>query len=455
MAIYAHIHKSVIRPLWDKYNNINYAQYYAAIAGISNASIKDIRQYQLAKLKKLLRHAEKNVPYYQELFRKAGIAVARINTWQDFKTIPLLEKAELRNNPQKFIDVQADVSQLIRSGTGGTTDSPIPIFYDRNRRNAKVAEMVFFRKWFSWHPESKVTYLWGAPGDFPKNDSLLAQIRNKYIDRCQFLPASLLNEQIMASYVDRINKFKPEIIQAYSNPAYLLARYILTHNKAVHRPKTLVVTAEPCYRPQRQTIKQAFDCPVTSFYGAREAGYIACECSQQQLHINSHGLFVEILKQRESARPHEIGDVVITDLLNFTMPLIRYKIGDMASIAAHPCDCGCELPRLNFFAGRETDVFVTPQGDLIPGVSLCDRVVKDCAGFAQLQFVQDRPDTLTVKMVKGGNFTQIDMRILDEAIAQYFQGKLKIEKIFVAEIPKEKSGKTRFCISKLPDSPKV
>jgi phenylacetate-CoA ligase len=105
---------------------------------------------------------------------------------------------------------------------------------------------------------------------------------------------------------------------------------------------------------------------------------------------------------------------------------------------------------MNFFAGRETDVFVTPNGEMIPGVSLTGRVIEDCRGIQQMQFVQNKIDELEVKIVRGKEFTEEDMRKLDEKLEAYFQGSLKIKKYFVNDIPREKSGKTRFCISNVP-----
>ena len=104
---------------------------------------------------------------------------------------------------------------------------------------------------------------------------------------------------------------------------------------------------------------------------------------------------------------------------------------------------------MKFFAGRETDVFITPQGDFVPGVSLCDRVIEECRGIQQLQFVQNKADELIVKIVKGSDYSSRDMMQLDARLDSYFQGKLTIVKEFVDNIPKEKSGKTRFCISSI------
>jgi phenylacetate-CoA ligase len=311
--------------------------------------------------------------------------------------------------------------------------------------------MEVFRAWFGWTPSSKVAYLWGAALDIPDLGSWKYRVRSRYVERRLYLLAAKLNASIMDHYADRLDAFAPDILQAYSNPAHLLAAHLLATGRKVRPPRAVIVTAEPCTEAQRVMIAEAFRCPVYSFYGAREAGYIATQCPEAgRYHVNTHGLCLEIVREGHPVPAGEMGHVLLTDLLNLAMPLIRYQIGDLAALSPEACPCGRALPVLEFFAGRETDVFVTPEGDLVPGVSLCDRVVTECAGFSQLQFVQDVPEALTVKMVKGPRYSERDMRILDEVLRDYFGGRLAIEKVFVEDIPRAASGKTRFCISNVP-----
>jgi phenylacetate-CoA ligase len=210
----------------------------------------------------------------------------------------------------------------------------------------------------------------------------------------------------------------------------------------------VVLTAEPVLHDQREAIEEAFGCEVYSFYGCREAGYVGVECKEHNgYHINCFGLYLEIVVGEREANPGEIGSILLTDLHNADMPLIRYEIGDLGSYGDADCGCGSVLRKIDFFAGRETDVFVTSDGSLIPGVSLCDRVIEDCKGIQQLQFVQNDIDVLEVKIVKGPEFTERDMDELDNRIESYFRGKINVQKRFVEDIPKERSGKTRFCIS--------
>lgn len=454
MSIFDSVHRYVIRPLWDRHQGLHYSRYYDEVSSLQ-AIPEQMRTKQMLALRRLVAHAYRHIPHYKDIFDRNSIRPQDIQDFKDFERIPILTKDELRSDHPSFVNPNVDQSQLIRSGTGGTTDSPIPILYDRKRNDIKTAEMVYFRKWFQWYPESKVAYLWGAPMDIPNMQSLKQKLKALFILRNMFLFASILNAEIMDDYLGLLHRFKPQIIQAYTNPIYILSNYILESGRRVDKPKAVIVTAEPCYPSQRAVIERAFNCPVYAFYGAREAGYIGVECAtHRHYHINTHGVYLEIIKDGKPAAPGEIGDVVITDLQNDVMPLIRYRIGDMASMSPdEECACGSRLPMLDFMAGRETDVFVLPHGDLVPGVSLCDRVIQDCSGIAQMQFVQEQPDTLQVKIVRGKNFTESDEIKLDQVLEEYFHHTLHIEKIFVDDIPKERSGKTRFCISTVPALP--
>jgi phenylacetate-CoA ligase len=143
-----------------------------------------------------------------------------------------------------------------------------------------------------------------------------------------------------------------------------------------------------------------------------------------------------------------MGNIVFTDLLNKDMPLIRYMIEDMGIPAQGNCTCGSKLPKMTFGAGRETDVFVTPDGKYIPGVALAGDV-GDSPGIKAVQIIQDRPEELIVKIVKGESFSQKDIELLDKQIFSFFQGSVTVSKEFVDEIPRTKSGKLPLYISNI------
>ena len=435
-------------PIWLQYRNVRYDQELSFIRSLHEKSLEEIRKYQLERIKKLISHAYDNVPFYRKQWEEAGLKPGDIKSYDDFEKLPVLTKKQIRENWNLLISKTSVVDRLIRSGTGGTTDSPITILYSYERARIKEAEMHFFREWFNWMPGDKVAYLWGAPQDIQNIDSLRYQLLNRLTYRKLHLFSSLMNSSIMMEFVEKLNRFKPDILQAYSNPAYILANFIQRKQLEIAPPKAIVLTAESCHPSQRKVIEEAFKAEVFTFYGCREGGYVGCECpSHSGYHINCSGIYLEVLRGGRKAEHDQLGDVVFTDLYNFDMPFIRYQIGDLASPTWAKCSCSSSLPLINFFAGRETDVFVTPDGEYVPGVSLCDRIIEDCKGIEQMQFIQDIPEVLTVKIVKGPLYSEKDLHQLEMGLSRYFKGKLSIIKVFVDEIPKELSGKTRFCIS--------
>ena len=447
--LFYHLNSRVLQPLWMKYKGIDYRSILKDVQNFHKMSLDEIRDYQFSLVRNLIKHCYENVPYYRKEWGEIGFRPDDFKSLEDMKMIPVLTKTKIRTFYEELFSRCSDSKELITSGTGGTTDSPIIIKYDREREKVKEAEMHYFREWWGWELGVKVAGLWGAPQDIPNIKSLKYKIRNYLVDRRLTLFSSVLNNDKMKNYIDSLNKFKPVIIQGYSNALFILAKYIIEKKIQVYSPKSIIVTAEPCSEYQRKTIENAFNSEVFSFYGAREAGYIGVECERHKgFHLNCYGLYVEfITRDNQLCNKNEIGRIVLTDLFNFDMPFVRYEIGDMGSPDVDSCDCGSPLPLMNFFAGRETDVFLTPSGSYVPGVSLCDRIITDCKGIEQLQFIQNEIAELHVKVVKGPKYSVGDIRVLDKRLYDYFKGELKITKEFVSEIPKSRSGKTLFCIS--------
>ena len=133
---------------------------------------------------------------------------------------------------------------------------------------------------------------------------------------------------------------------------------------------------------------------------------IACQCERHAgLHVNADGLYVEILWPDGSpCEPGKPGRVVVTDLLNHAMPILRYEVGDMACWAGRDCSCGRGLPLLEKIEGRVADYVVTPNGEWVSGISLTDHFNTRIPGVIQMQIVQEALDQFTFRIVRGADF---------------------------------------------------
>ena len=140
-------------------------------------------------------------------------------------------------------------------------------------------------------------------------------------------------------------------------------------------------------------------------------------------------------------------ELVVTDLLNDGMPLIRYRINDCAIPAEPGCACGRGYAMLGKVSGRTADNFVLPDGNIVPGISLQNRVIKVCPGIKKIQIVQETPAQFVIRYVPGATFAAEDLKSLDSKLSEYFGQSVRWKFEPVADIQREASGKTRFCIS--------
>lgn len=450
MDIYKPLYAKVVKPLWLMYKKENHTKYWSHLQHFHERSIEAIRAYQLKKLQDIVSMAYQFVPFYRREWDRLGLKPQDIRSLEDIKAIPILTKDKLRSCNEAFVSEKAIRKELIISQTGGTTAVPIQLLYGKERLLYKTAEMDYFRKWWAWDFGDKVAYLWGASRDIPYLDSIKYKVYNAFFGRNLFLFASVLDDRIMEAYIDKIRNFRPGIIQAYPNAAYLLACFMMKNNIKIDPPKAVILTAELIHDYQREAVEKALRAPVYTFYGSRETGYAGIECAAHDgYHVNCASLLMEIVHDNTDVLPGELGSILFTDLLNTDMPLIRYKIEDMGTPADGSCSCGSVLPKIKFFAGRETDVFVTPDGKYVPGVTMA-RIIGVCNGIKALQFIQNEPDQMMVKIVKGESFSHKDIQRLDREIGSFFNGAVRVSKQFVDDIPKAKSGKTRYCICNVP-----
>jgi phenylacetate-CoA ligase len=190
---------------------------------------------------------------------------------------------------------------------------------------------------------------------------------------------------------------------------------------------------------------------VTNRYGCEEVSLIACECERHEgLHVNADSVLVELIRDGRPAPPGTPGSIVVTDLSNFAMPLVRYLIGDVGILSRERCTCGRGSVRLESIEGREADYVVTADGRLISGISLTENFAVLVPGVAQIQIVQERLRQFLFRIVRGNDWSPTSERTLARLVAERFGKNVRHAIDFVEVIPQEASGKYRFCISHVP-----
>jgi phenylacetate-coenzyme A ligase PaaK-like adenylate-forming protein len=242
----------------------------------------------------------------------------------------------------------------------------------------------------------------------------------------QFLPLHINTplEEINA----KINAFQPDVLCGYSSGLYLLSQEQLRGKIAV-RPERIISTSEPLTPETREAITQAFGRAPINLYAATESPCMAAQCDLHQgLHMEADWHIFEALDdQLRPVAAGTPGNLFLTNLYNYTQPLIRYRMNDEIVINGHPCRCGSPLPTISNLAGRQEDFlwYDTAKGkrDFVHPSVLGEVFV---IGLKRFQYIQLPKNELLMKIIIDGNKETI-IAAIRQRMTEILRGK-KLDK---------------------------
>ena len=449
MSLHSTIVRRVLHPLtlWKRGETCQLA-YEREFERTQYASPEELREIQTRRLQMLVKHAFASCAFYRERFAQAGVSPEDIRTLEDLRALPILEKTTIQARIADMVAEGWPGRDLIKNQTGGSTGTPVPFFLSRDRKCSRAAATLRHNRWAGWNVGDRAAVIWGAPRDRP-DDSLRSRLRGALLREPLWLDTAGLTEATMEHFRASLARHEPRIIQAYARSAVVFARWLEATGKSVHAPNSIVTSAEVLEDNDRLLLERVFGCPVFNRYGCREVSVVASECDAHAgMHVMAEGLYLEIETPNGPAKPGESGSILVTDLLNHAMPLIRYRIGDVGSWAPGECPCGRHLPRLERVGGRVTDFLVGAGGKLVSGVFLATYVVAQRPSLGQVQIHQDRLDRVVYKLRPGPAFDPLnDGLYLEKATREYLGEGISAEVEIVDDLPRLPSGKFLFSRS--------
>lgn len=403
------------------------------------------------RLKKILQYSFETVEFYRKSFDVHGVHPSDVQSPSDLASFPVLEKRHIQDNLQQLVSSRFRSEDLVLDRTGGSTGTPIEYYYSKKRSHSRKAATWRHNGFVDWHIGDKTAILWGASRDISKK-KIRERLRNLLIDRNIFFNTGGFQPREMINFDKQLKRFRPKVIQAYANSIGLFAKYF--REKGIHpfSPKAIVTSAEMLTPENRKLIEDTFSAPVFNRYGSREFSIIASECNQRNgLHVMQEGLYIEIMKNGRHVDEGETGELIITDLLNFGMPLIRYRIGDAACWKTGSCGCGRGLRRLSNIAGRTTDFLLGMDGRLCSGAVLTVAMVAARPSLGQIQLEQNESHRIICRMAPKASQADIgeDKNYVVRKLREYLGEKTLIDFEIVSQIAHEPSGKYRFSKSTL------
>jgi len=415
-------------------------------------SIEYNTKIQRDRLFRLVKFAIININYYKNIVEQQRISISKRTILEDLKKFPILTKELIRKN---WEDLHYDLKKMRYklNTSGGTTGEPIVLIQDKNYELNRISGTYFTDRIAGYSLGDRVLNLWGDEREIIRETKgFFLQILNKFVKNTIFQNSFRMSERIMYNYVNEINKKRPKIIVAYTQSIYEIAKYIKRKNLKVVPCKAIITSAGDLSEELKKYLENTFKCRVFNRYGSREVGKIATSCERSsKLHINMYHQYIEILDENnDHQNANVIGDVVITNLTNYGMPLIRYKIGDKSSLDSSKCPCGRGLIRLENVYGRIIDIFINEAGDLIYG-DFFTHLFYFTENLKQFQVIQEKINQIKISLVtvENNRFSHEFEKDLVSKIKKVMGENCIINFEYVNYINPSVSGKYRYTISNI------
>lgn len=398
-------------------------------------SSEQIRNLQLSYLKRLLLYAYKCCPFYNKLYRQNNIDF-KLRSLDELKHIPTMTKQDIIDH-QSTISAGLGKLRVSSKTTGGSSGHPVTILKNVTALARERAATWRSYAWAGVHVGDPHARFWGVP--LSKKNQLKYKIIDLIANRVR-LSAFDISQVSLGSYFKQINNFRPAYLYGYVSMIDAFGHYIKEEGLELPDSVVAIITTSEILTDQiRKRIECNLHRSVFNEYGCGEVGSIAHECSCGSMHIMADNLIVEI---------NGSGEIIITDLHNYAMPLIRYRLNDFGKFSSEPCSCGCHFPVLEKIYGRAYDLIQLPHGKTAhPEIIMYifEEFKEKFNGLRQFQFVQHDVNDVSINLVVNERFEKtVSERHLQKRFEGVLGTKLTVAFNYKDEIEREKSGKIRL-----------
>ncbi|UCF06439.1 MAG: phenylacetate--CoA ligase family protein [bacterium] len=449
---YGHVYRTLIFPFYDKViKRRNIYNYYRSISGAPWLPIDELLAMQRRKLNEMLVNCYENVPFYRDLFDKRGLDVSGVDDVGILREHGIFTSKEIvRSAGDAILSREYDKGKLHDSATSGSTGNPVYFYMSLDNWCLRMALKYRSEDWMGKPIGTPAAMLWGH---FP-NMSTFERVKYSLYWRFQnylFLSAFHIGEEDLIRYVRAIKRHRIRFIESYVTAVYLMARAVEKHGITPPRLDGVIIGAERLFDYQKEKIEGVFGCPVYNRYGSTEFSNVASECTEREgLHINIDNFCVEVVDQDDRPLLGEVGDLVITDLNNFAMPLIRYRIGDKGIMTDRACRCGRTFPMLKDVVGRVSETLKTKDGKEFHDMYFLWKLSR-APGLVKFQVVQKSLEQILVKIEHDGSVGREETSdFIRNALDELDQHGISTTIEYVDKIPLTRVGKMRSFISEIP-----
>jgi len=401
-------------------------------------------------LSRLLRHCRQMVPYYADLLRAISSDEIDQNPRECLQKLPLLTKTLIRTNFERLQSKDNPQRHCETNTSGGSTGEPVRLIQDNEYRDASTAI-----QWLSHHQlgcplGAPHVRLWGSERDLESGTKSRKARFFNWLTNTTWMNAFAMSPGRMREFIHILNRTRPRLVVAYAQSIYELARFAEREELPVTPQRAVLTSAGTLYPFMREKIAQVFRCEVYNLYGSREVSDIAWELpGQKGLWAPPWANFIEIVDENGVAVPTGTeGNIVLTCLTNFAMPLIRYWIGDRGALLPES-EATEGVQMLSHVSGRTVDTFRRSDQTLVDG-EYFTHLLYFRPWVWKFQVVQKSYTEILFRVVStNGKPSKDELQEIASRSRLAMGNNCNIEFEFCEDLPPLRSGKFRYTISEL------
>jgi len=417
-------------------DDLTVAEWYAA---------ERLKELQSDRLRRLIRHAAVNVPYYGKAFADHGVIVSQIQGPDDLRRLPTLTKETIRSRSEELLARGYDRKALRSESTSGSSGMPLTVWMDEPAYAYTKAVQWLQHGWAGYTHREWIGILAGYRVVPVGRERPPFWISNHAGHQIHFSTYHL-KPRFMGAMVRKLKESRIHFLLGYPSAIGLLARHVVEMGETLPM-KAIFPSSEPIYRWQADAIERAFGSPpLYNYYGQGEKVVSATGCGRSMaMHVNMEMCVAELVDP-PSPGPHRY--LVGTPLFNYAMPLIRYELNDLTTGVPEPCPCGRAHVRIGPVETLSNHYLVSPDGSWI-SPSVLYLAFTELRGISGAQVIQQDLRTIEVHIVRGEGFTDQEARKLTGNLRAMLGDQFSVALLPVPEIPQSANGKSRFVVSKV------
>ena len=397
--------EKIVLPFGDKLTGSSFMKELKALRIQDEMSEKELDLLQKKKLQELLEYAVKNSPYYKQFAEKSDE-----NPIAFLKNFPILEKSILREEIDTLLTT--DKSKLIKQSSSGSSGIQTTVYFDKREQSIQRAYQI---RWWEW-AGYKIGDALLQTGITPKR-GMFKKIKD-FLFRTYYMSAFAHTEKSVLKAFDWVSKQRSVVLAGYASSLYVLAEIAKKNDRKIHF-KTAISWGDKLFIHYREAIEKNLETQLHETYASSEGFMMAAQKDLSYMYIMTSDVYLEIVDDSgNEVKDGEIGHVIVTKLNNFSMPLIRYRIGDLAIKLPrdkYPKEREYAYPLLQKVIGRDTDLIKTRSGKYMVVHSFTG-IIEHYPEIKQYTVLQKELDGIVIQYIPDKGFTVDILNTIKEEI---------------------------------------